>query len=302
MSKGREEAVMEIRTDLAMELLPERKRLPKGITVRHEHRFGAEAMVVEITSMAGEKALGKPKGTYITVELSEVLRREKESFAGAVSCISGYLRELLKLGDHLPVLVAGLGNREVTPDAVGPLTADHILVTRHLREHLPESFGHFRPVSAVVPGVLGTTGMESAETIRALVERTQVAAVVAVDAIAARDTRRLCSTVQLSAAGITPGSGIGNSRAAIDQKTVGVPVIAVGVPTVTDAATMAMDLLEQAGLPGEEGALRRVSNGMIVTSGDIDRRVREVARVLAFSINGALHRDLTLEELTDLTF
>jgi spore protease len=293
---------MEIRTDLAMELLTGQKDTPKGITMRREDRFGAEATVVEITSKAGERALGKPKGTYITVELSGVLRREKESFAGAVGCISGYLQELLKLGDQLPVLVAGLGNREVTPDAVGPLTADHILVTRHLRENLPETFGHFRPVSAVVPGVLGTTGMESAETVRALVERTQVAAVIAVDAIAARDTRRLCSTVQLSAAGITPGSGIGNSRAAINQRTVGVPVIAVGVPTVTDAATMALDLMEQAGLPAEEAALRRVSTGMIVTSGDMDRRVREVSRVLAFSINSALHGDLSLEELTDLTF
>jgi spore protease len=129
-----------------------------------------------------------------------------------------------------------------------------------------------------------------------------VAAVIAVDAIAARDTRRLCSTVQLSAAGITPGSGIGNSRAALNQRTVGVPVIAVGVPTVTDAATMALDLMDQAGLPTEEAPLRRASTGMIVTCGDIDRRVREVARVLAFSINSALHGDLTLEELTDLTF
>ena len=195
-----------------------------------------------------------------------------------------------------------MGNREVTPDAIGPLTADHILVTRHMVAAVPETFGEFRPVSATVPGVLGTTGVESAETVRALVERIGAAAVIAVDALAARDTGRLCSTLQISNTGISPGSGIGNRRNALDQKTIGCPVIALGVPTVTDAATMASDLFQRAGMEVEEEQLRKVSTGMIVTSGDIDRRVREIARVLAYAINGALHEDLTLEELTDLTF
>jgi spore protease len=236
------------------------------------------------------------------VELNQVLRREKESFRAAVMGIAAYLKELLGLPMGLPVLVAGLGNREVTPDAVGPLTADHILATRHMLKTMPVEFGHFRPVAAVVPGVLGTTGLESAETIRALTEQSGAAAVIAVDAIAARDTGKLCSTVQLSNTGITPGSGIGNSRCALDQETLGVPVIAVGVPTVTDAATMAVDLLEQAGQPGDAQRLRQVSQGMIVTSGDIDRRVREISRVLAYGINAALQPHLTLEDLTDLTF
>ena len=258
--------------------------------------------MVTISTKAGEGAIGKPKGTYVTVELGSVLRREKGSFDGAVACIADYLRGMLKLPNRLPVLVAGLGNREVTPDAIGPLTADHILVTRHMVAAVPETFGEFRPVSATVPGVLGTTGVESAETVRALVERIGAAAVIAVDALAARDTGRLCSTLQISNTGISPGSGIGNRRNALDQKTIGCPVIALGVPTVTDAATMASDLFQRAGMEVEEEQLRKVSTGMIVTSGDIDRRVREIARVLAYSINGALHEDLTLEELTDLTF
>mgnify|MGYP005775913165 FL=1 len=296
---------MEIRTDLALERageLEEGGGLPRGVSVKKEHRHGIEATVVTISTKAGEGAIGKPKGTYVTVELGSVLRREKGSFDGAVACIADYLRGMLKLPNRLPVLVAGLGNREVTPDAIGPLTADHILVTRHMVAAVPETFGEFRPVSATVPGVLGTTGVESAETVRALVERIGAAAVIAVDALAARDTGRLCSTLQISNTGISPGSGIGNRRNALDQKTIGCPVIALGVPTVTDAATMASDLFQRAGMEVEEEQLRKVSTGMIVTSGDIDRRVREIARVLAYSINGALHEDLTLEELTDLTF
>ena len=296
---------MEIRTDLALERageLEEGGGLPRGVSVKTEHRHGLEATVVTISTIAGEGAIGKPKGTYVTVELGSVLRREKGSFDGAVACIADYLREMLKLPNRLPVLVAGLGNREVTPDAIGPLTADHILVTRHMVAAVPETFGEFRPVSATVPGVLGTTGVESAETVRALAERIGAAAVIAVDALAARDTGRLCSTLQISNTGISPGSGIGNRRNALDQKTIGCPVIALGVPTVTDAATMASDLFQRAGMEVEEAQLRKVSTGMIVTSGDIDRRVREIARVLAYAINGALHEDLTLEELTDLTF
>lgn len=296
---------MEIRTDLAMEAKAIQEPaggLPPGVVLRKENRHGVEATVVELKTAAAAQAIGKPKGVYITVELGKVLRREKESFEGAVEAIAEYLRELLALPGSLPVLVAGLGNREVTPDAVGPLTADHILVTRHMLRRMPREFGHFRPVGAVVPGVLGTTGMESAETVRALTEKTEAAAVIAVDAIAARDTEKLCSTVQLSNTGITPGSGIGNSRCALDESSLGIPVIAVGVPTVTDAATMAADLFERAGMEADEGQLRRVSTGMIVTSSDIDRRVREISRVLAYSINYALQPHLGLDDLTDLTF
>lgn len=296
---------MEIRTDLAMETPAIQEApagLPKGVELRRETRHGTEATVVKLTSGSAAEAVGKPKGTYVTVELGRVLRREKESFDGAAQAVADYITELMDLKGNLPVLVAGLGNREVTPDAVGPLTADHILVTRHIRKELPREFGHFRPVGAAVPGVLGTTGIESAETVRALAQRTGAAAVIAVDAIAARDTRKLCSTVQLSDTGITPGSGIGNSRCALDRESMGVPVIAVGVPTVTDAATMAADLFSRTGKEADEDQLRQVSTGMIVTSSDIDRRVREIARVLAYGINLALQPHLSLEDLTDLTF
>lgn len=294
---------MEIRTDLALEQTQAVERsgaLPRGVTVRRENRLGMEATVVEITSRAGEKAVGRPKGIYVTVDMEGVLRREKDSFQQAVGCIAGYLRELLGLPERLPVLVAGLGNREITPDSVGPLTADHILVTRHMVQQMPKEFGAFRPVTALVPGVLGTTGMESAETVRAMAEKSEAAAVIAIDAIAARDTARLCSTVQLSNTGISPGSGIGNHRNALNESTLGVPVIALGVPTVTDAGTLAMDILEQAGV--EPQGFSGGATGMIVTCSDIDRRVREIARVLSYGINSALQGGLGLEELGDLTF
>lgn len=296
---------MEIRTDLAIEaegLESVLERAGGGVKVRRERKYGSEATVVEIRNRAGERALGKPKGTYITIELDQVLLRQRDSFRQAAECIGAYLEELLALSNHLPVLVAGLGNREITPDAIGPLTTDHILVTRHMLEKMPETFGRFRPVSAFSPGVLGTTGMETAEMVRAVARHAEAAAVIAVDAIAARDTKLLCGTVQLSNTGITPGSGIGNHRNAIDETTVGMPVIAVGVPTVTDAPTMAADLLGEAGMEEAEHFVRNHVGGMIVTTGDIDRRIREISRVLAFGINIALHRNLDFQDLEDLTF
>ena len=296
---------MDIRTDLALEQTQAfelQGKLPKGVAVRRENTFGMEAVVVEITGKAGEKIMGRPKGTYITVEVENVLRRERDSFAQAVKCISGYVRRLLCLSERLPVLVAGLGNREITPDALGPLTADHILVTRHMVQRMPGEFGLFRPVSAIVPGVLGTTGMESAETVRAMVQQSEAAAVIAIDAIAARETRRLCSTVQISDAGIAPGAGIGNHRHALNRETLGVPVVALGVPTVTDASTLALDILEQAGITPNQERLGKISTGMIVTCSDIDRRIREIARVLSYGVNSALQGGLTIDELTDLTF
>lgn len=295
---------MEMRTDLALEsgkrLEEQGKRLPKGLNIRTEHRSGMEANVVEVRSKAASEAVGKPKGTYVTLELGGLLRREKDSFSRGVHAVSEYVTEMMNLPKRLPVLVAGLGNREVTPDAIGPLTADRILVTRHMIRQMPRQFGSFRPVCAISPGVLGTTGMESAEMVRAAVERMGAAAVIAVDAIAARSTTRLCSTLQLSDTGITPGSGIGNSRSALNRETLGVPVIALGVPTVTDAATLAADLMERAGGEADEGALRQVEPGMIVTRGDIDRRIHELTRVLAYGINLALQEQLSLEELMDL--
>lgn len=294
---------MEFRTDLAMEscmmFQGNRGEIP-GVRLSKERKFGLPVTVVEVKNKQGEQALGREKGTYITMELNRACFLDKNRFRDAAACLALNLRQMLSLHGHLPVMVSGLGNRDITPDAVGPMTADKVLVTRHMLRESPELFGHLRPVSATVPGVLGNTGIESAHGVCALAKQTEAAAVIAVDAIAARDTARLCNTIQLSDTGISPGSGIGNNRLAINRETVGVPVYSIGIPTVTDAGTMARDYLDKAGVEVSEEKLHGVCSGMLVSCSDIDRRVREMALLVATGINYALQNELSLEEVEAL--
>jgi len=249
---------------------------------------------VEVLDGRGEEALGKPRGRYVTVELDAFIRREENAFAGASAVLAGALRPLLPREGT--VLVIGLGNREITPDAVGPDTVDHIFVTRHLRESLPESFSGFRSVAAVCAGVLGTTGIESRDLVRAVTEALRPAAVVAVDALASREPARLCRTVQISDTGIVPGSGVGNARSALNRESLGVPVVAVGVPTVVDAATLTLDLAGRAGAALDPEALGEAGK-MIVTPREIDRNVRDVSKLLGYAINLALHEGMSVEDV-----
>ena len=243
------------RTDLAMEareLWQERAgqtaQLP-GVRAEERKRAGMPVTVVQVLDERGEQALGKPRGTYVTLTLEGVETRADGAFPRAVEAVAAELGELLEQIDLKkgPVLVAGLGNRAITPDNIGPKAADQTMVTRHLVERVPEHFGSFRPVAALAAGVLGTTGMESGELVRAVAETLRPACVIAVDALASRSLRRVCRTIQLADTGITPGSGVGNARAALNAETLGVPVIAVGVPTVVDAATLTCDVLAEAG-------------------------------------------------------
>lgn len=289
----------EKRTDLALEAkelwqesAEETTRL-HGVKARTFRAEGWPITRVSILNEAGEKALGKPQGNYLTIDLSALAARKPDSFPRAVRAVGRELRELLP--DKGPVLVIGLGNRAMTPDAVGPLALESVLVTRHLVEALPEHFGSFRPVAALRPGVLASTGIESAETVRALTEKIRPVAVIAIDALAARKAERLCTTIQLSDSGIAPGSGVGNHRSALTKASLGVPVIAVGVPTVVDAGTLAADLLERSG--GKPQELSR--EGLMVTPQDIDAKVRELSKVVGFSINWAL-QGLELEEMEEL--
>ena len=178
--------------------------------------------------------------------------------------------------------MAGLGNEAVTPDAVGPEALRNLIVTRHLKRTMPEVFAPFSTVSAIAPGVLGTTGMESAELLAAAVRQIQPDAVIAVDAVASCEPERLCAAVQLSTAGITPGSGVGNARAAIDRTTLGVPVLAIGAPTVMDLG----------GYGTKEGT---IPDGMILTPRDIDAKIRLLGRWIGLGIDLALHEGLDVE-------
>ena len=184
-----------------------------------------------------------------------------------------------------PVLIVGLGNAAITPDAIGPRTLPHILVTRHLRRRLPDLFGPLADCCAFAPGVLASTGLESAEIVRGIAQASGAGTLIAVDALAACEEKRLCCTVQLADTGIVPGSGIGNTRTAFDRRTMGVPVIAVGVPTVISAGTLRGD-------PSQAG--------LIVTPSDIDARIAHMARILAAGINRALFPHLSEAEIAKL--
>lgn len=254
-----------------------------GVRARERKLSGVTVNEVEILDARGEQALGKPVGRYVTVDLAPLKKRLPDAFSAVAQVLAGQLRGLCGLPEEACVLVVGLGNPAVTPDAVGPRTLSHLLVTRHLRQRMPEHFARFRPVCATAPGVLGTTGMESVEVVRGVIAHARPSCVIAVDALAAVEPRRLCALVQLADSGIVPGSGIGNARDAFNAKTLGVPTISIGVPTVIRAEAFG------------EGA--DDTRGMIVTPSDIDERVGELARLLGTAINLALHDALTPEEL-----
>lgn len=292
------------RTDLALEARElwqesaQRTSRLSGVKATKSKLEGYGLTRVDILDARGEEALGKPAGCYLTIDLTTFWQRKADFFPRAVRAVGTQLRAMVPAEG--PVLVVGLGNAAMTPDAVGPLTADSVLVTRHLISAMPRQFAGFRPVSVVRTGVLGTTGVESAEAVAGVAEQVQPAAIIAVDALASRRRERVCATVQLSDTGITPGSGVGNHRAALNRETLGVPVIAVGIPTVVDAATLAADLLEEAGVEHiDADRLRQGQGNMMVTPRDIDAQVRDLSKVVGYGINWAL-QDLEIEEMNAL--
>jgi len=287
------------RTDLALEareLWEEQTgavtALP-GVEARDSVREGIPVNTVKVLDQRGEQALGKPPGSYVTLTLEGLAHREEGVFQRSVRAVAAELTGLLRAapGDGL-VLVAGLGNRAITPDAIGPKVHRNTLITRHLVRQMPEHFGNLRPVASLAAGVLGSTGVESGELVRAVCEKLRPACVVAVDALASRSLKRLCKTVQLADTGITPGSGVGNHRMGLTRDTLGVPVIAVGVPTVVDAATLAADLLGTEDLPDLGG-----DGGLLVTPKDIDSQVNDLSKVIGYGISMALQPGITVEEL-----
>ena len=287
------------RTDLALEakeLWEESARETgalRGVEAWSETREGFPIETVHILDQRGERALGKPAGRYVTLTMDGLLRREEDAFPRAARALGRELGQLLdRSAPGGLALVVGLGNRAITPDAVGPKVHEHTLVTRHLVEGLPEHFGSLRPVASLSAGVLGTTGMESGELVQAVCRDLKPACVIAVDALASRSLERLCRTVQLSDTGIAPGSGVGNHRQALDRETLGVPVLAVGVPTVVEASTLAADLLGQEDLPplGE-------GRELLVTPKDIDSQVDDLAKVIGYGISLALQPGLDVADL-----
>lgn len=290
----------DLRTDLALEARElwqedaEDTTKLCGVAANQVKKHGMTVTRVQILDENGVSALGKPMGNYTTVELDGIPRHDPQIFSHAIAAVAEEIKALMPDGDGC-VLVAGLGNPDITPDAVGTQSARHIMVTRHLVEKLPEYFGSLRPVSAVTPGVLGITGVESREMLEGVAEHVKPAFIIVIDALASRKLSRLCSTVQITDTGIIPGSGVGNSRLAINRDTMGVPVLAVGVPTVVDIRTILCDTAAQAGM--ELPIPDSVNSELLVTPKEIDTHIRDVGRIIGYGINSALQPGVTLADM-----
>ena len=276
----------QVRTDLALEA---RERFEedveiRGVSVEEQYDEVRDIRVTKvcIESENGAKAMGKPVGTYITLEAPKLSEPDKDYHREVSEALADCLHELLGTEEEKAVLVVGLGNREVTPDALGPEVVGNLRITRHLiREYGKAAFEKKKVhlVSGIVPGVMAQTGMETLEIVRGVAEETRPDVIVVIDALAARSSKRLNRTIQISDAGIHPGSGVGNHRHSLTIETIGVPVIAVGVPTVVDAATIVYDAVR------DRTAVPPGLNTMFVTPKDIDETIKS----LSFTISEALN-------------
>lgn len=308
----------EIRTDLAVEANEEVKKSDtklKGIIVKEDYNkeLGVLVTRLTVTNKMGEKAINKPIGNYITIESQQLACYDDDYHNQIAEIIAKNILDLMK--DHLTkknssILVVGLGNRDVTPDSLGPDVVDNIFIDRHYNEK-----GDI-VLSGMVPGVMAQTGMETAEIIKGIVNETNPDVVIAIDALAARNTRRLNTTVQLSDKGIHPGSGVGNHRTGITEETIGVPVIAIGVPTVIDAPTIVNDTMEnliralgtsdefkglektfsQFSANDKYNLIKEVINpemaDMYVTPKDVDATIKRIGYTLSDAINIAAGKKL----------
>lgn len=310
-----------VRTDLALE---EKERFESdnveipGVVLDEEYDKEREIRItrVKVETENGAKTMGKPVGVYLTIEAPNMAVPDEDYHREISVKLSGFIQELIQGRsldtDDLSVLVVGLGNRQVTPDALGPYVADNLCVTRHIvKEYGKYAMGmeHARLVSAIVPGVMGQTGMETLEIVKGVVDETKPDLVIAIDALAARNTRRLNRTIQIADTGIHPGSGVGNHRNGLTKESVGVPVIGIGVPTVVDAATIANDTMENLidalesseMLKGVGDILRTYNraekyelvkelisphlNGMFVTPKDEDELVKQISYTISEALN-----------------
>jgi len=278
-----------IYTDLAIETRELYKEVysgeADGIEVQEEAIGDYSVTRVNVLDEMGSENLGKPIGSYITIELPKEKADTTKIISEAAEIVKQELRGLIGEDTSQPIMVVGLGNFGVTADSLGPKTAENIQVTRHLFEIIPKELQDgLREVSALTPGVLGTTGIETAEIIKAAVGHVKPRAVIAVDSLAGRKMERIANTIQISNTGISPGAGIGNNRNVLNQESLGVPVIAVGVPTVVSAKTLITDLT------GVDG-IEPYYDNVIVTPKEIDEVIDMSAEIIASGINYALHDD-----------
>lgn len=325
------------RTDLAIEIgaaLKEDKAEDyeiEGVEIETDYNeeFDITTTHVRIKDENGERNMGKPKGDYITIECSQIPENDPDTHTEIIKILARELNNLLprKNKKEMEILVVGLGNRFATPDTLGPKVANKVLVTRHLREKTPDDLkGDVCHLSSLAPGVMGLTGIETSEIISGVAKNIKPDCIIAIDALAARDARRINATIQLTNTGIAPGAGIGNKRKRINEETMGCPVIAIGVPTVVDTATLVNDALNQLianmlkeaehsplydmlKTLGEQEKYELIKEtlyptigNLFVTPKDIDEIMEYLTNIIANGINIAVHSGITLDDINKYSY
>lgn len=318
-----------VRTDLALEAHELARRNGKKIDGLHVQTEQEEQITITRMRVETEQAarhIGKLRGNYVTLEVPDLRRKDPDLQERVAKRFSEELHPFIEVKEDAVILVVGLGNWNVTPDSLGPLVVENLFVTRHLFSLMPDIVDRgFRSLCAVAPGVLGITGIETSEMVHGIVDRVKPDLVIAVDALASRSLERVNATIQISDSGIHPGAGVGNQRKALNREALGVDVIAVGVPTVVDAATIASDAIDlllshlEDKVPGNgigqvlshfssnekrdliAEVLQPLGNNLIVTPKEIDEFVEDVAHVVAMGLNVAVHPSMTIEDAKELT-
>lgn len=321
----REKKTFSIRTDLAMEaceLLNREVTDEDGIKTETKNYEDIEVTYVEIKNKKGSEAIGKPIGKYISVSSPEMKGNDVELRQEIIERTAAVLSDLIDSNKHKNILIAGLGNRYITPDALGPKVISKILVTRHIKNTIPESIDeNVASVSAIAPGVMGITGIETGEILLGIVEKIKPDMLIAIDALAARKFSRINSVIQIADSGISPGSGVGNKRMTLDEDSIGIPVIAIGVPTVVDAATLVNDTMDRIlsemsaatkdkafydmlqDIEGKERysliteLLDPYAENMFVTPKEVDAVIERLAEIISNAINIAVHPALSVEDI-----
>lgn len=297
---------MQIRTDLAVEATSMQKEAVEGIESEFEEKDGIKIERIRIKTKAAEEKIGKPCGNYVTITVRDLSENDRDEYEEACMCLAKELGDILNIEESASVLAVGLGNEHITADSIGPKSVKNLLVTRHIMEMMPEEVDEsVRSVSALSPGVMAFTGIETGEIVRGVIDKTKPDLVIAIDALASRSMSRLGKTIQIADTGINPGSGVGNNRKELSEKTLGVRVIAIGVPMVVDAVTVALDAMGVTGATEDEKVvffesykrMEPMNTDMVVTPKDVDSLSDRSARIIANGINLALQRALGREDI-----
>jgi spore protease len=279
---------MNIRTDMALEaheLSRGEASEIDGIKLEKESFGKITRTVVDIINDKGAKAIGKQTGRYITIEAPD-LKYSLDDYEKVCQLLS---EDIKKMCSGETTLVVGLGNRGITPDALGSAVVDELIITSHIKKHMPDALDEsYSSVSAIAPGVMGTTGIETLEIVKGVTEKVKPDTIIAVDALAGADIKRVCTSIQIADTGIAPGSGIGNNREGLNEQSLGVKVIAIGVPTV-----IAAELISGNTLPEE-------FSSVMVTTKDIDLVIERMSKTVANGINMALHKNISFREIEEM--